>query len=74
MSGEAMIARMDTTPKMEEYDEIFGNLLAAAPEMLRALELARKHLYDHASNTEDRAFDLVCAAIEKAQPGNLASA
>lgn len=41
-------------------------LIAAAPEMLEALNLCRKHMYEHASNTPDNAFDKLCAAIAKA--------
>ncbi len=43
------------------------HLLAASPDMLAALKLCRQHMYDHASNTPDRAFELLVAAIEKAE-------
>lgn len=39
----------------------------AAPELLEVLKLCRQHMYDHASNTPDEAFNKMCAAIAKAE-------
>lgn len=36
-------------------------------ELLDAAKLCRPHMYDHASNTPDNAFDKLCAAIIKAE-------
>lgn len=43
-----------------------ARLIAAAPDLLEAAELCRKYMYEHASNTQDNAFDKLCAAIAKA--------
>ena len=43
-----------------------AQLIAAAPELIEALELCRSHMYEHASNTQDGAFDKLCSAIAKA--------
>ena len=55
----------------EEASEARANarLIAAAPDLLEALQLCRQHMYDHASNTTDGAFDKICAAIAKATGG-----
>ena len=49
-----------TTPTQRQ------SLNLAAEDMLEALQLCRKHMYEYASNTEDNAFDKLCAAIAKA--------
>lgn len=46
-----------------------ARLIAAAPEMLEALQLCRWHMYEHASNTPDNAFEKLCAAIAKVTGG-----
>ena len=38
-------------------------------EFLKVMELCRPHMYEHASNTEDDAFDKLCDAIAKAEGG-----
>ena len=38
-------------------------------ELLEVLKLCRPHMYEHASNTEDNAFDMLCAAIAKVEGG-----
>lgn len=41
-------------------------LLADLDAMRGALNLCRPHMYDHASNTPDGAFDALCAALKGA--------
>ena len=46
-----------------------ARLIAAAPELLEALQLCRQHMYEHASDTPDNAFEKMCAVIAKATKG-----
>lgn len=72
-TGEWMIAGQKPGYLAEVRDcgsgdvEANASLIAAAPELLEALELCRYHMYEHASNTKDGAFDKLCAAIAKAK-------
>lgn len=34
-------------------------------ELLEALKLCRKNMYEHASNTEDGAFEKMCELLDK---------
>jgi hypothetical protein len=43
-----------------------ARLIAAAPDLLEAAQLCRQYMYEYASNTQDNAFDKLCAAIAKA--------
>ena len=49
-----------------QYDEEAAHALRNHFDLLAALQLCRQHMYDHASNTTDGAFDKLCAAIAKA--------
>jgi hypothetical protein len=48
------------------HDDAAKRVLEQRDELLEALQLCRQHMYDHASNTTDGAFDKLCAAIAKA--------
>ena len=43
-----------------------ARLMAGSGELLEALQLCRKHMYEHASNTDDGAFEKLCAIISMA--------
>lgn len=43
-----------------------GALITAAPDLFEAAQLCRQWMYEHASNTDDNAFEKLCAAIAKA--------
>ncbi len=42
-------------------------LHALNQELLEAAKLCRPHMYDHASNTQDCAFEKLCVVIAKAE-------
>ena len=69
-AGTVVIADICEHKDAEHFSsEANARLIAAAPEMLEALQLCRWHMYEHASNTPDNAFEKLCAAIAKATEG-----
>jgi len=77
-AGQALLIEEGTGRTVAvSYDQKDGPLLAAAPEMLEALEALTKHIDDLPDGTEkcrtlktalnNRAGDLIRAAIEKAR-------
>jgi hypothetical protein len=42
---------------------------ALVAQLVEALELCRSHMYEHASNTRDGAFDKLCTALAAAHKG-----
>lgn len=73
-SQQRLIAQCEpTTRTQQDWEEVWANavLIAAAPDMLEALEVAREYLYNpFEPDNQSRAWHTVCAAIVKAK-GNL---
>lgn len=68
--GQATITTRDGYYSIESCEaNANARLIAAAPELLEALMLCREHMYVHASNTDDGAFDALVKAIAKATGG-----
>lgn len=62
-------AQQNAIREADAYTRCAG--LPTYSELVKALQLCRKHMYEHTSNTPDGAFDVLCAAIAKipgAQP------
>lgn len=66
MSAFSAAAQDEDGDEIKALREQLARVTAQLDQLLVAAKLCRPHMYDHASNTQDCAFDRLCAAIAKA--------
>ena len=60
---EGYPAKRDWKRECKELEALVAQQAAVIEQMRQALQLCRSHMYCHASNTGDNAFDKLCSAL-----------